>query len=134
MELNLKYREDSLSKVVAAFSIRVHEIHMSHLLFLQIPEGKKKNIYYDSLKGKKKKKSLFINFPLLLRDNHWLYPYVIFILRQQIYHNLFWYILNLPCWLPLYKQRLAFASAKELRLALIWSRDLWKSFNLLKWL
>lgn len=57
MELNLKYREDSLSKVVAAFSIRVHEIHMSHLLFLQIPEGKK-NIYYDSLKGKKKKMSV----------------------------------------------------------------------------
>lgn len=130
MEFNLKYREDSFSKVVAVFSIRVHEIHMSHLLFLQIPEGEK-NIYYDSLEGKKMSVH---QFPPFLRDNHWLYPYVIFILRQQIYHNLFWYILNLPCWLPLYKQRLAFASAKELRLALIWNRDLWKSFNLLKWL
>lgn len=41
MQFNLKYREDSLSKVVAVFSIRVHEIHMSHPLFLQIPEEKK---------------------------------------------------------------------------------------------
>lgn len=44
MEFNLKYREDSLSSVVAVFSIRVHEIHMSHPLFLQIPEEEKKHL------------------------------------------------------------------------------------------
>lgn len=66
MAFNLKYREESLSKVVAVFSIRVHEIHMSHLLFLQIPEGKKP-IYSDSLEGKKMSVH---QFPLFLRDNH----------------------------------------------------------------
>lgn len=61
MQFNLKYREDSLSKVVAVFSIRVHEIHMSHPLFLQIPEEKKTFIM---IAWKEKKKCLFINFPL----------------------------------------------------------------------
>lgn len=67
MEFNLKYREESLSKVVAVFSIRVHEIHMSHLLFLQIPEGKKKTFILIAWKGKKMSVH---QFPPFLRDNH----------------------------------------------------------------